>query len=185
MKNSFSHPDDFIAFIHSIFALRNSNKNHWLKKGVLTTTSTIGIPSARMVVIRGVNEKIHLEIHTDARSNKVLDLQANPNAEILFYDPLTEIQLKCFGVVKIFRSGPLADAAWEKVPEFSKKQYTTLLAPGTVIENTAVVEYKSQRHFCIITLETQGIEYLKLGDPHQRIRWSLKDDEGILENLVP
>lgn len=185
MKNSFSHPDHFIAFIHSIFALRNSDKNHWLKKGVLTTTSKTGIPSARMVVVRGINEKIALEIHTDSRSNKVLDLQVNPNAEILFYDPLTEIQLKCFGAVKIIRSGPLADAAWEKIPESSKKQYTTLLAPGTVIENTAVVEYKSQRHFCIITLETKVLEYLKLGDPHQRVRWSLKNGQGILESLVP
>ena len=151
----------------------------------MTTTSVTAIPSARMVIIRGVNEKIHLEIHTDARSNKVLDLQINPQAEILFYDPLTEIQLKCFGGVKMIHSGPLADAAWEKIPESSKKQYTTLLAPGTVIENTAVVAYKSDKHFCIITLETESIEYLKLGDPHQRVRWSLKDGEGILENLVP
>ncbi len=185
MKNSFSHPDHFIAFVHSIFELRNSDKNHWLKKGVFATTSVTGIPSARMVVVRGVNKKLAIEIHTDSRSNKVLDLQMNERAEILFYDPLTEIQLKCFGEAKMIHSGPLADAAWEKIPESSKKQYTTLLAPGTVIENTAVVEYKSHRHFCIITLETQGIEYLKLGDPHQRIKWSLKDGEGILENLVP
>ncbi len=185
MKNSFSHPDHFIAFIHSIFALRNSDKNHWLKKGVLATTSVTAIPSARMVVIRGVNEKIHLEIHTDARSNKVLDLQINPQAEILFYDPLTEIQLKCFGRVKMIHSGPLAGAAWEKIPESSKKQYTTLLAPGTVIDHSKALAYKAHRHFCIITLETQCIEYLKLGDPHQRVRWSLKDGEGVLEHLVP
>jgi pyridoxamine 5'-phosphate oxidase len=115
----------------------------------------------------------------------VLDLQKNPQAEILFYDPLTEIQLKCFGGAKIIHTGPSADAAWEKVPESSKKQYTSLLAPGTVIENTAAVEYRSISHFCIITLETEGIEYLKLGNPHQRIRWSLKNGVGILENLVP
>ena len=185
MKNSFSHPDHFIAFIHSIFELRNSQKNHWLKTGVFATTSEKGVPSARMVVVRGVNEKLAIEIHTDSRSNKVLDLQKNPQAEILFYDPLTEIQLKCFGEAKIIHTGPLADAAWEKVPESSKKQYTSLLAPGTVIENTAAVEYRSISHFCIITLETQGIEYLKLGNPHQRIRWSLKNGVGILENLVP
>ena len=121
MKNSFSHPDHFIAFIHSIFELRNSQKNHWLKTGVFATTSEKGVPSARMVVVRGVNEKLAIEIHTDSRSNKVLDLQKNPQAEILFYDPLTEIQLKCFGVAKIIHTGPLADAAWEKVPESSKK----------------------------------------------------------------
>ena len=70
---------------------------------MFATTSETGVPSARMVVVRGVNEKLAIEIHTDSRSNKVLDLQKNPQAEILFYDPLTEIQLKCFGGVLFFR----------------------------------------------------------------------------------
>lgn len=185
LKNSFDSPAAFVAFIYATFELRKQDKNHWLQKGVLGTAQVTGAPSVRMVVIRGVNKQLHLEIHTDARSNKVMDLKMNPHAEILFYDPLTEIQLKCFGKVKMRTQGPLVDAAWEKIPEHSKKQYTTLLAPGTVIDQSKELRYKPHRHFCIITLETQGIEYLKLGDPHQRVRWFIKDGEGVLENLVP
>lgn len=114
-----------------------------------------------------------------------MDIQINPRAEILFYDPITQVQLKCYGKMTAISSGPVADAAWEKIPTASRKQYTTLLAPGTVIDHSKELTYKPKRHFCILQLQTEGVEFLKLGDPHQRMRLLKKEGIFSLENLVP
>ena len=185
MKSNFENPEAFVAFINSKFKERAQHKFHWLKQGVLCTAQLTGMPSARMVVIREVSDSLVLEIHTDSRSNKVLDLQINPKTEILFYDPITQTQLKCYGKALVITAGEAVEKAWSKVPELSRKQYTTLLAPGTIIEKSEDLSYRPLRHFCIIKIDVIGIEYLQLGDPHKRIRWVNKEGSCVLENLVP
>ena len=185
MKSRFTDPQSFKNHLFEQFKERKNTIDHWLKQGVLATAGVTGVPSVRTVVIRHITEDITLEIHSDSRSNKVLDVQMNPNAEILFYNSDTQVQLKCSGKMTAVFSGPSADAAWENIPEPSRKQYTTLLAPGTVIDQSKQLKYKPLRHFCVLQLHTESIEYLQLGDPHMRMRLSKKEGKEILENLVP
>ena len=185
MKSQFTDPQDFKNFLFGLFKESTHQRGHWLNHGVLATAQITGAPSARTVVIRDFSETLDLEIHSDSRSNKVMDIQINPRAEILFYDPVTQVQLKCYGKMTVISSGPKADAAWKKIPTASRKQYTTLLAPGTVIDHSKELTYKPKRHFCILQLQTEGVEFLKLGDPHQRMRLIKKEGILSLENLVP
>lgn len=185
MENPFKNAPSFIKFILETFKETGKNKQHWLKKGVLATTQASGAPCLRTVVIRAVNELLNLEIHTDSRSKKVVDILSKPLAEILFYDPISEIQLKFSGPVKLLQTGLEVNEAWKKIPEESKKQYSTLLAPGTVISANESISYSEKSHFCIFSIQTNCVEYLKLGNPPQRFRMLQKNGTFILESLVP
>ncbi|MFT6722841.1 MAG: pyridoxine/pyridoxamine 5'-phosphate oxidase, partial [Flavobacteriaceae bacterium] len=116
MENPFKNAPSFIKFILETFKETGKNKQHWLKKGVLATTQASGAPCLRTVVIRAVNELLYLEIHTDSRSKKVVDILSNSLAEILFYDPISEIQLKFSGPVKLLQTGLEVNEAWKKIP---------------------------------------------------------------------
>jgi len=185
LKNPFKNALSFTQFILEAFKETDKNKQHWLKKGVLATTQASGAASVRTVVIRSVNELLYLEIHTDSRSKKVLDVLSKPVAEVLFYDPISEIQLKFSGSVKLLLSGLEVNEAWKKIPEESKKQYTTILAPGTVIGASESVSFSEKSHFCIFSIQTDYVEYLKLGKSPQRFRMQQKNGEFTLESLVP
>ena len=54
----------------------------------LATVDGEGQPKARHVVLRGVDRGAkNLEFHTDISSSKCAELQANPQAQLLFWDP--------------------------------------------------------------------------------------------------
>ena len=61
----------------------------------LATVDREGQPQARHVVLRGVDRAgENLEFHTDIGSSKCAELQANPQAQLLFWDPERAIQLR-------------------------------------------------------------------------------------------
>ena len=61
----------------------------------LATVDREGQPQARHVVLRGVDRAgENLEFHTDIGSSKCAELQANPQAQLLFCDPDRAIQLR-------------------------------------------------------------------------------------------
>ena len=64
----------------------------------LATTTTDGKPSARLVLLKQVDERGFV-FYTNYRSSKARDLEANPFAALVFYWPQLERQVRVEGTV--------------------------------------------------------------------------------------
>ena len=125
------------------------------------------IPEQRTVVLRDTTSEFDLIFYTDFRSNKITDFQKNANASVLFYNHKKLLQVKVCGVVKMITSGKEYDEYWSKVQGKSTKDFITQKAPGTIIKNPDLVEYKEDNHhFCLLKLVPEKIEYLRLKRPN-------------------
>ena len=88
----------------------------------LATATRDGVPSARMVLLKGVDERGFV-FYTDYRSRKALELEANPRAALVIYWGELERQVRIAGLVSrasaeeseaYYRSRPLGSrvGAW-------------------------------------------------------------------------
>jgi pyridoxamine 5'-phosphate oxidase len=105
----------------------------------LANIATIGLngsPKVRTVVLRDadvVNRTIRF--HTDARSQKVAELAANPNLEAHFYDQPANIQLRLSGVAIVEATDqPTARQAWGNARDMSKVCYRLDAGPGSTLD---------------------------------------------------
>src|SRR5258708_32068587 len=65
----------------------------------LATASADGVPSARMVLLRGFDER-GLVFYTNYRSRKAADLDANPRAALVFFWATLHRQIRVEGAVE-------------------------------------------------------------------------------------
>lgn len=65
----------------------------------LATATPDGVPSARIVLLKGVDERGFV-FYTDYRSQKGADLEANPRAALVFHWPEVERQVRVSGGVE-------------------------------------------------------------------------------------
>lgn len=113
----------------------SSERGHPFKKPVLSTLSSNGQPKARIIILRDVDlGERSIRLHTDARSGKVGEIEANPNVMLTFYDPTQEIQVQVSGKATAHRDDAYADAAWAGAPPSSRRAYLAEVTPGSVSE---------------------------------------------------
>lgn len=152
------------------------HKKHPFRFFTLATKKKDGHPKLRTVVLRNFNPKnFEFVIFSDSRSSKVNELKKFPEAQFLFYDPSRLIQLIFDIKLKTFSSEP---NTYNLLPESSKKDYSSILNPGTIIKNPDEIEYDfSKNYFIKIVFEAEKIEYLKLKRPnHIRSIYSIEDN---------
>lgn len=186
MKITTKDGPSFISALYNTYLENKKSKKHWFKRGVLATVTYNGKPQIRTVVLRGLNQKMGIEVHTDARSAKVLDIQKNNQVSLLCYDGNSEVQLQFIGTAQVVQDKTVLQRAWEKVPLASRAQYTTKLAPGTPIATNSKIEQQEHPNFCILQIETHTIDYLKIG-AKGRYRCQINNTHtpATLEQLVP
>ncbi|MBU2996588.1 pyridoxamine 5'-phosphate oxidase family protein [Cellulophaga baltica] len=153
----------------------------------LGTLSANNSPRLRTVVFRDFSENWNISFFTDKRSQKVIDIDKNNKVSSLFYHPEKRIQLHIEGTAHLVKNEKIINKHWNQTPEEAKKDYTTSLAPGSCIENQTEIEYlNEENHFCIITIEINTIEYLRLDKPnHAKIKYTKKGNEWKNDFLVP
>jgi len=110
-------------------------RGHPFKKPVLSTLGTDGRPKARVIILRDVDfAERSIRLHTDARSGKVVEIEANPDVILTFYDASQEVQLQVSGKATTHRNDAFADAAWAGAPASSRRAYLADVSPGSVSE---------------------------------------------------
>jgi pyridoxamine 5'-phosphate oxidase len=88
--------------------------------------------SLRTVVLRRVEvEAQMLRCHTDWRSPKVAQIQAQPEVQWLFYDPVSKVQLRLRALACLHHLDEVAAEAWEQTALMSRRCYGTVAAPGS------------------------------------------------------
>lgn len=138
---------------------------------VLATTGAEG-PEARLLVLRGADRAAAtLTLHTDTATAKVRELGADPRAALLVWDPVARFQIRLRARIALRPGTP---EEWAAVRE--PAVYGGAPTPGTPIpEPSAHAATPDPARFTVLTATIHEIETLRLGQPHERARFTRAD----------
>jgi hypothetical protein len=136
----------------------------------LATIGALG-PQARVVGLRGADQDLaRVEVHTDSRTPKVTELQDDPRAQLLFWHPDHQEQLR-LSVRFDVREGE--EEKWARIPEEAQGNYGTTPAPGRPISGPDdYCREPSIDRFTVLSGEVISIDAVNLRTtPHRRAQW--------------
>lgn len=160
-------------------------------------------PHLRTVVVRvaGLDER-RLAFHTDRRSQKVDDIEANDRVAWLGWDPKEREQVRLSGTASVHVEDRVAREMWASQSPSSLGLYLKSMAPGSPIETpddghpasmrneslTREDVEEGRRHFAVIRTRIDTIDWLRLHpDGHSRAKFRFEDSEQSFEGtwVVP
>lgn len=114
-----------------------SDRKHAFRTPVLSTVDRNGTPRSRIVVLRGADpQRGTLTFHTDARSNKLTELDAG--VAWCFYSHKARLQLRAVGPVTVQTvDHPDTAAAWDRLTPFARRTYLCEPGPGSPLGEPA------------------------------------------------
>jgi len=159
---------------------------------VLATNGS-GAPSVRTVVLRGCDREARtLRFHTDRRSAKVPEIEADPAGAVLVYDPQQKIQLRLDCRLSVHTGDEVARQAWAATRDFSRICYQVMRGPGEAVSDPREVPFSSDDsnegwdHFAVISALVTRIEWLYLAHQgHRRAEFFWQDGDWQGRWLVP
>lgn len=153
-----------------------------------------GSAEARTTVLRVADGAARtLVIFTDARSGKARQLSADPRVCLVFHDPKDGVQLRAWGRAALHRQDQVARAHWESLPDFARRPYGSMPAPGALRDTpgSGIPEHgdpeAGYRNYLVIVITVTRLEWLRLvrgGNISARFDW---DGSGALSGswIVP
>jgi hypothetical protein len=169
------------------------------KTMVVATCSPSGA-DARTVVLRKVNAAHkYVWFHTDARAAKVMQLEAFPNATLLFWDDKLQCQLRLSVETRLHTDDYIADEHWQHLAVSSRKVYLSEYQPGKVLpapypgfpeelgENLPSKEASEagRKNFAVIECRILAMEYLHLSRSGQTRAFFQYEPESRMVWLAP
>jgi len=147
-------------------------------------------PQVRSVILRGVDTAEHsLVFYTDRRSQKMADIAHDPRVALLFWNPRSNTQLRVCGIAAPQASELIVNSLWERIPDYAKKDYATLSAPGAALgEDMLAYDFDTSRNnFVVLNVKVLGLELLELKrEGHSRIGFDIDaDGHWLARGLVP
>ncbi len=136
---------------------------------VLSSIGIDGGPRARVLVLRKAEPVAGLLwLHSDVRSAKVAELRADGRAALTFWDPRHALQLRLEGEARIEADPALLADGWARVPEGSRRSYSTADAPGSLLAGPLAFTGDGAGNFAMIALRAERLEWLWLGPERHR-----------------
>ena len=107
------------------------DKDDPFNKMTVATCTSKGA-DARMVVLRQVDSlRKYVWFHTDARAEKVIQIETFPTATLLFWDDKRQLQLRLTVETRLHTDDYVADEHWQKLWVGGRKNYLSEYAPGS------------------------------------------------------
>ncbi|HEY9802330.1 MAG TPA: Npun_F5749 family FMN-dependent PPOX-type flavoprotein [Leptolyngbyaceae cyanobacterium] len=165
----------------------------------LATVRANGHPANRTVVFRGfLADTNQLKFITDARSDKIDQIQQRPWAEACWYFPNTREQFRISGYLTLVGSDeshphlqPARLATWQELSDAARLQFAWP-HPGKGKEDQAAFNppppdpQKPIANFCLLLLEPTQVDHLELrGEPQNRYLYRLDDQEWSMQAINP
>jgi pyridoxamine 5'-phosphate oxidase len=177
-----------------------ADKKHPWRVVALSTTGLDGANS-RNIILRAVeSQRALFTFYTDLRSGKIADVAHDPRVSLLFWNPRSNEQLRAWGLAHVVVDSVVLDSHWNRIPDYARKDYATLSAPGAVMTDnpknepelgSGVVQStlsldSARKNFRLIQVEIQRMDYLKLDrDGHQRFGLNQDNGSWVHQALVP
>jgi hypothetical protein len=166
-------------------------------KTLTVATNTSDGADARTVVLRQVDAvRRYVWFHTDARAGKVMQLEAFPNATLLFWDEKRQVQLRLTAETRLHTDDYVADEHWGNLWVGGRKTYLSERVPGSeqpdpypgfpveLGENlpTEADSEAGRKNFAVIECRVLSMEYLHLSrggqtrarfqyEPERKLMW--------------
>ncbi len=159
----------------------------------LATVSPEGIPSARTVILRGLSEDGTAWFATDARSEKVAELERNPRVALHVYWPEVGEQFRLSGRARAHGAhadkpfDALRAELWAGLTVETKRLFfgpppgRQLGPPPPPPADVA----SCPPEFVVVAVDVDEVDWLKLGPPHVRFLYRRLGGEWISEELGP
>ena len=136
----------------------------------LATVTADGSPQLRTMVLRGLERRQPpcLEVHSDARADKVRDIAAGRDrVSLLALASEAQLQLRFEGVAAAHRDDALARERWDSLSEGGRKPYGLRADPGSVIaapsDQPHLPPDEQARQFVVLRVTVASIDVLRLG----------------------
>lgn len=166
-------------------------------KTMTVATNTSDGADARTVVLRQVDSvRRYIWFHTDARASKVMQLEAFPNATLLFWDEKRQVQLRLTAETRLHTDDYIADEQWKNLWVGGRKTYLSERVPGSELSEpypgfpaylgedlpTEADSEAGRRNFAVIECRVLSLEYLHLSragqtrarfqyEPERKLTW--------------
>lgn len=153
----------------------------------LATVNPNGRPANRTVVFRGFLDNTNqLQVITDGRSSKIIQIRDQPFGEICWYFSKTREQFRLAGKITIVdETHPNQTArktVWKKLSDNARQQFTWP-TPGKSLDNLETDFFKVSpseeyplSNFYLLLFSPQTVDHLDLKDsPHHRQIYALED----------
>ncbi len=169
----------------SLSAASQAARHPWHAGAFSTVTQSPPGPlvvNSRTVILRAVDPEFRtLDCHTDARSQKVADLNDHDSASWLFYDARSKIQLRLNGSATVINDQQ-TDQAWKATRLHSRSAYLSIHSPGQLCADqqppdtddrcgTMEQSERGRDHFRIVRFQALEMDWLYLRrEGHLRAR---------------
>ena len=136
-----------------------NEKNHPFKTFVLSTIER-NEPKSRSVILRGFDsKKMNFTIYSDLRSNKIKELNNSSSVQLLFYNSISRFQI----IVRAQMINMNSDLKiFNSLTEHSKKNYTSSISPGKLIQDPYDLTFGKEINFCQLVFKAISVECLQL-----------------------
>ncbi|MGI4745158.1 MAG: pyridoxamine 5'-phosphate oxidase family protein [Janthinobacterium lividum] len=160
-------------------ALERSVRNHEgdLRNVQLATLSPGMHPGLRTLVLRSfVRSPPCVEMHSDARADKVRDIAHAGQVALLAWSDAEHLQLRFEGTARLHRDDEIARGRWDALSPNARNTYGHRATPGTPIADPAEQVHLSAeeqfRQFTVILVSLTNVDVLRLGPGGQQTRAS-------------
>jgi pyridoxamine 5'-phosphate oxidase len=155
----------------------------------LLQLATIGLdstPKVRTVISRSADrERGQLSFHTDARSEKVAEIEQDSHAAVVAGDWNAGLQIRLEGTAHVVSDRDERLAVWNSSRPGTLTLYKAPFPPGTSLNSPSDAASRSPQsiasalegfeHFALVDFVVQHIDYLNVsGTMHRRAQFSLR-----------
>jgi len=160
----------------------------------VATVSNGLIPRVRSVVLRGFDEASRsLRFHTDARSDKASEIRMGGCVAVHLYAKDAKIQLRMLCRAQVHHDDAISCEAWRSMKEMSRRCYSQVEAPGTVVTSPKSVTFgresdtgKAYGNFAAVVAKIETLEWLYLSATgHRRAHFDWQNGSDKRAWLAP
>ena len=197
MQPILNTPDEILAWIWRSLSSAVNDASHPYRLPAVATMSPPEGPAVRTVVLRAVNaEQRTLEFHTDRRSAKVAELQAEDRLAWHFWDPVRQIQLRMRSRASLHVADVIAEARWATCPASKRLAYARETPPGAVLaemqwidaaaEGTDEAVERGWTNFAVVIGVVEQIDFYEIrGTSQRRASFTREGNEWIGRGRSP
>lgn len=159
----------------------------------VATVGEHGAPALRTVVLRGFTRDGQPWFFTDARSLKVRHLQRTPQVSLLAWWERTDDQFRIDGRASLHGADAAGETAvlrrmsWQRLA--GRREAWLGPAPGSVLGTTSPDQAPDTPEppdtFVVVTVDVECVDWLRLGAPHTRVRFTRAGPTWLRHELVP